>query len=116
MSVADDRDVAAAFRALRESDAVRRPSFEGILERPQAPARAASVVRRAALVAALVGLLAASAVVVVRARAPHPAAESLWAWRSPTRALLPAAPGASAVPRLGETWGAAAPKGLEEPR
>ncbi len=112
----DDRDLEAAFRALREWDAARGPSFEGILERPRAPARSASVVRRAALVAALVGLLAASALVLTRARAPHPAAESVYAWRSPTRALLPAASAASAVPRLGETWGAPAPKGLEEPR
>lgn len=115
MRTEDDRDLEVVFRALRESDAARAPSLGRILERPVAPPRSVAVARAAGLAIAFVGLLAASALVVSRARAPRPAPADLWAWSSPTRSLLPR--GAPApVPRVGETWGSPSSESQEVPK
>jgi hypothetical protein len=107
--MAEERDLHEAFRALREAEAARRPSFEGVLERPVPRPRALPVSRTVTLALAFAGLFVL--VLVLRSRAPRSVHEDLWAWNSPTRSLLPPPDaGTAAVPRLGETWGAPAPE------
>jgi hypothetical protein len=113
----DDRDLEAAFRRLREADESRSRSLPALLSR-RVPARPRLTVGRAvALPLALAGLLAGAAWLVRRGGAPRPVEADLWAWRSPTRALLPPDAGVGALPRIGETWGAPASfSQLEEPK
>lgn len=117
--MAEERDLQEAFRALRESDARIRPELAAVLGRPAQTSRRQSALRIAPLSFAFMGLFVFVFVFVpllVRSRAPRPAAQDLWVWRSPTRSLLPPASSSGSVPRLGETWGAPVSKIQEDPK
>jgi len=91
MSKDDDRELAAAFSALRREDQEQFPPFAEVIRRGRAHSRRSAPSRRLRLLwagAAAIVVAALAAWLGLRLQAPAVPAPSLAEWRSPTDFLL----------------------------